>query len=142
MWADTLLRAERLHLVVVMAWSAASVIAGTGALLVLSLSKSASALLRGFALTCIGCGVLELALAALAYRELPLRNLSAAVRLDRTVWFELGFFSASTAAGGAFALVSWRVSKRLGGIGVGVAVALQGLALAILDMRFATVISR
>jgi hypothetical protein len=40
------------------------------------------------------------------------------------------------------AIAAWVLSRRLGGVGAGTAIAIQGLALLVLDMQFANTVSR
>ncbi len=142
MFAYTLLHAEQLHLLRVMLWGAASVIAGTALFVFLVVRRIPSPLLRAFGGVCLVLGGLELLGAAISYRAVPLRDYDAAVRLDRTVWFELGFAAAAALAGIAVALQGWRLGRRLGAAGLGIAVTLHALAVALLDVQLASILSR
>ena len=142
MLAETLLHAELLHLLRVMLWGAASVIAGTAVFVLLLVRRAASPLLRSFGGACLVLGGLELLGAGISYHAAPLRDYYAAVRLDRTVWFELGFAAAALLAAVAFAIEGWRIGRRLGVVGASVAVALHSLAILLLDLQLAFVISR
>lgn len=142
MLAETLLHAELVHLLRVMLWGAASVIAGTAVFVLLLLRRADSSLLRSFGGTCLALGGLELLGAGISYHGVPLRDYYAAVRLDRTVWFELGFASAAALAGAALAIQGWRVGRRFWVVGASVAVALHALAILVLDLQLASIISR
>jgi hypothetical protein len=87
-----------------------------------------------------GAGVVVLAVAR--YATLAPRDFVSAVRLERSLWFGSGLELGLAAAGVTTAVVSWAAGRRLGGVGAGIAVILQGLALAILDMRLAATITR
>lgn len=58
------------------------------------------------------------------------------------LWLTMGLDVGGIAAGTVLALTAWRLSKRLGGVGAGTAIAVQGLALLLLDMQFANIVSR
>lgn len=142
MLAETLLHAELVHLLRVMLWGAASVIAGTGVFVLLLLRRADSSLLRAFGASCLALGGLELLGAGIGYHGVALRDYYAAVRLDRRVWFELGFAAAAALAGAALAVQGWRVGRRFGVVGASVAVALHALAILVLDLQLASIISR
>jgi hypothetical protein len=62
--------------------------------------------------------------------------------LERIVWMMMGLDIGCIAVGTVLATAAWSFSRRLGGIGAGIAVSVQGLALLVLDMQFANIISR
>ena len=101
-----------------------------------------SPLLFHFALQTAAWGAASLALAASATRNLGLRDLSAATRLDRFLWLNVGLDAGYVAVGVTLALSAWLLGRRLGGIGAGVAVVVQGLALLLLDTRFLLFLER
>lgn len=142
MFADTLLRAEQLHLLRVLAWGAGSVVASTVLFVFLVVRGLRSPLLRNFGAVCLVLGGIELFGAALAYHGLRLRDFDAAVRLDRQVWFETGFAVAAGLAGILVAFAGWRMTRRLGVVGGAIALTMHALAIALLDLQLALVISR
>jgi hypothetical protein len=83
-----------------------------------------------------------LVLSVARYAALAPRDLAGAVRLERALWFGSGLELGVAGAGVATAVVSWAAGRRLGGVGAGITIVLQGLALAILDMRLAATITR
>ena len=138
MWADTLLVAERAHLLRLLAWGAASVFVGTALLAWLRVGARRSSLLEQFALQTAGWG----ALAALARTALAVRDLAGATRLDRLLWFNLGLDVGYVMLGLALALLGWRLARHVGFVGAGIAIVVQGGALGLLDLAFALQISR
>ena len=142
MWADTLLAAEGAHLLRILLWGAASLLVGTGLLAWLRLGARRSALLEQFAIQTTAWGTAEIALAALARASLAMRDLTAATRLDRLLWLNLGLDAGYVMLGLALAVVGWRLGRHLGYVGAGIAIIVQGGALALLDLTFALQISR
>jgi uncharacterized protein DUF6992 len=142
MWADTLLSAERALLLRLLAWGALSVLMGTGLSAWLRLRSRSSALLEHFAIQMAGWGALELAFVALSWRSLTPRDLSAATRLDRLLWLNAGLDVGYILVGAALAITGWRLGRRLGVVGAGIGVVVQGAALLLLDLILASQISR
>ena len=149
MWADVLQNAEKLYLLRLGSWGALATLAGT-AVLVIAQGPRRSEFLRRFGLLCAICGVLELVIAFVAYRAVPLRDISGATRLDRLAWLQLGLFVGVAAVGVTLAVTSRVMRVRAVAssdasmpiIGTGVAVALHGLALATLQLLLIAKISR
>ena len=141
MFADTLLQLERSHLLRLLAWGAASVLLGTLLLAVLLGTRRRSPLLRHFGLQTAAWGAIDVALAAWFWRGLALRDLAGATRLDRLLWLNIGLDAGYIAVGLTLALVGWRLGRSLGLVGTGIAVMVQGLALALLDLQFAGAIA-
>ncbi len=139
MWADTLFAAERAHILRLVLWGATSVVAGTLVVALITVRRLRSPLLFHFAVQCTAWGIVELGFAALAWRGLVMRDLAAATRLDRFVWFNAGLDVGYVALGITLALTGWTLGRRLGLVGAGVAVVVQGLALAVLDLHFTSV---
>ena len=154
MWSDTLLAAERAHLVRLLAWGGTSVVVGALLLVALhwmrgrgadagaSTAASPSPLLLHFAVQTAAWGAIDLLLAGLAWRGLRLRDLAGATQLDRLIWLNTGLDIGYVAVGVTLALTGWIVGRRLGAVGAGTGVIVQGLALLVLDLRFAAFISR
>jgi hypothetical protein len=145
MWSDSLLVAERAHLVRLLAWGAGSVIAGTALLLVATLRRGTpggAPLLTHFAVQCAAWGAIDLALAAVAWRGLAERDLAGATKLDRLLWLNMGLDVGYVAVGVALAIAGWQLGRRLGLVGAGLGVVVQGLALIALDAHFIGVLNR
>jgi hypothetical protein len=146
MWADTLLSAERAHLLRLLAWGASSVLAGTALLAWLRARgrPSAGGLLQHFAIQTAAWGAVEIAFAAIGWRSLALRDLAAATRLDRLLWMNVGLDVGYILVGATLAIVGWRLgeARRLGVVGAGTGVVVQGAALLLLDLLLASQISR
>ena len=142
MWADTLLAAERGHLIRLLVWGAASIVAGTAVGAFLVVGRRESSLLRHFAIQTVAWGAVDIAICAVAWRSLALRDLAGAVRLDRFIWLNIGLDAGYVMVGLTLFLVGWRVLRRLGVVGAGLAVIVQGTALALLDLVLASQISR
>jgi hypothetical protein len=142
MWADTLLAAERAHLIRLLVWGGASVLVGTALLAWLRAGARRSRLLEQFGIQIAAWGVLDLARAALARSTLIPRDLAAATRLDRVLWLNIGLDIGYLLVGTALALTGWQVGRRLGLIGAGLGVVVQGIALMVFDLLLASQISR
>jgi hypothetical protein len=142
MWADTLLSAERALLLRLLAWGVLSVLTGTGVLAWVRVRGRSSPLLEHFALQMAGWGAAELAFVALSWRALAPRDLSGATRLDRLLWLNAGLDVGYVLVGVTLAITGWRLGRRLGAVGAGIGVLVQGAALLLLDLILASQISR
>jgi hypothetical protein len=142
MWADTLLASERAHLLRLMLWGATSVLVGTALLAWVLRGGRQSALLRHFAIQTAAWGGIDLMLAGLSYGSLPMRDIGSATRLDRILWLNIGLDAGYVLVGLTLGLVGWRLGRRLGLVGAGIGVLVQGTALAVLDLVLAAHISR
>lgn len=141
-WADSLLQIEQLHWLKVLAWAAISVVAGTLLLALLRLRRVDSPLLSHFAFQALAWGAVEIPVALWARQSLALRDLSSAVALDRLVWLNVGLAAGCIGVGMTLALLGQRLGPRLGLVGAGLGVAVQGLALVVLDLQLAAGIVR
>ena len=142
MWADTLLAAERAHLLRLALWGAASLLIGTALVAVLRLGRPRSPLLVHFGIQTGAWGAVELGVALLLLPSLALRDLSGATRLDRRVWMNIGLDVGYVLVGITLVVIGWRAVRRFGLVGAGMAIVLQGAALAVLDLLLAGQISR
>jgi hypothetical protein len=142
MWADTLLVAERTHLLRLALWGAASLLVGTALVALMLVSRPPSSLLKHFGIQTAAWGVVELTVALLLLRSLALRDLASATRLDRMLWMNIGLDVGYALVGITLAVIGWRTVRRLGLVGAGMAIILQGAALLTLDLLFAGQISR
>jgi hypothetical protein len=144
MWADTLLAAERAHLLRLLAWGAMSLLVGT-ALLAWHLTHGrGTSLIQQFAIQTTAWGAAELAFVAVAWSSLGLRDLAGATRLDRFLWLAIGLDVGFVLVGLVLIGTGWRFGEghRNGVVGAGVGVVVQGGALFLLDLILATQISR
>jgi hypothetical protein len=142
MWADTLLAAERAHLLRLVLWGGVSMLLGSALLAALRVRGQRSPLLEPFALVTAGWGAVDVALALWGMRSLAMRDLAGATRLDRFLWLNVGLDVGYVMVGITLLLVGWRITRRTGPIGAGFSVIVQGLALVILDLVLAARISR
>jgi hypothetical protein len=142
MFADTLLQAEQLHLFRLLVWGGGSVIIGTVILAVLAWRRPATTILRHFSAQMIGWGLLEMAYAAAMYPALGLRDVAGATRLDRLLWLNLGLDLGAVAVGVTLMVVGWANGRRLGLLGSGIGVILQGVAVFLINAQLAAIISR
>jgi hypothetical protein len=142
MWADTLLALERAHLLRLTIWGGASLLVGSFLLALLRLRGHHSALLYHFGLQTTLWGAIDVALALLGLQRLGLRDLAGATRLDRFLWLNIGLDVGYVMVGLTLLVFGWRAPQRLGLVGAGLAVIMQGSALAILDLLLAGQIAR
>jgi hypothetical protein len=141
MWADQLLGAERAHLLRIVAWGAVSVLVGT-AVVALALSRlGRPRLLTQFGVQTIAWGIVELAIALWGWSRLHERDLQGAARLLNVLWFRTGLEVGCVAIGATLALAAWRLSRSQGAVGAGVAIVVQGMALAVLDLRLIGIVA-
>jgi hypothetical protein len=142
MWADTLLAIERAHLMRLIAWGGASLLIGTALLGLMRIRGHRSALLDHFGIQTMAWGAIDLVLALTSLRRLELRDLAGATRLDRFLWLNIGLDVGYVMVGVTLLVLGWQLARRMGLIGAGLAVIVQGSALALLDLVLAGQISR
>ena len=142
MWADTLLAAEHAHILRLLLWGGGSAVAGTALLAWLHAGRRRSALLEQFGLQTAAWGAIEVAIAAIARLSMEPRDLASATRLDRLLWLELGLDGGYVLVGLTLLASGWLLGRRLGMVGAGLAVVIQGVALALLHLLLAGQISR
>lgn len=143
MWSDALLIAERNHLLRLLLWGALCVVVGTSLLLVGMIRRGdRSPLLRHFAIQMTGWGAVELLLGAWGWRGLAYRDLASYTNFDRMLWMNVGLDAGYVGVGVALALTGWLAARRLGPVGAGLAIAVQGLALFVLHSFLVDVIAR
>ena len=141
MWADTLLAAERVHLLSLMTWAAASVLLGTAIIAWVGVARR-STLLGNFAVQTAVWGGVELGVALLSYQKLGLRDLSAATRLDRAIWLNTGLAAGCVLSALVLIVAGWKLGRRLDVVGAGIGIVVQGCALVLLELLLASQISR
>ena len=142
MWADTLQVAEHAHLLRLLAWSAASVLAGTALLAWMRAAERASPLLKHFAIQAVAWGAVNAMLVAGLISSVGPRDVASATRLDRILWMSIGLDSGFVLVGVTLVAVGWQMGRRSGLVGAGMGVIVQGGALALLDLILAARISR
>jgi hypothetical protein len=144
MWADTLLAAERAHLLRLLAWGAASVLAGTALLAWHLIRGRGTSLIEHFAIQTTAWGAAELAFGAIAIASLALRDLAGATRLDRFLWLGIGLDVGFLLVGLVLVATGWRLGsgRRYGIVGAGTGIVVQGAALFLLHLTLAAQISR
>ena len=142
MWADTLLAAERAHLLRLLAWAASSVLVGTALLAIAGTRAADRGLLRHFAVQMAAWGVVEGAIAATAWRSLALRDYIGAMRLDRTLWLAVGLDAGYISIGATLAVAGWTLARHAGAVGAGTAIVVQGCALLALHLLLLSVTMR
>lgn len=142
MWADTLEAAERAHLLRLFVWSATSIVAGTGLLAWLIRGNRRSELLQQFAVQSVAWGLIEAGIAAWSWLSVVPRDVASATRLDRFLWLNIGLDAGYMLVGTTLVILGFRLGRRLGLVGAGIAVVLQGCALGLLDLILAAQISR
>jgi hypothetical protein len=64
-----------------------------------------------------------------------LRDFEGQTSLVNFLWLNVGLDVGYIGVGLTLALAAWRLGPRLGGVGAGIGVIVQGLALALLDLR-------
>lgn len=141
-FASDLLEFERLHLLKLVVWAALSIVVGTAIIALLGKRRRESPLLLHFAIQSAAWGLIDLLIVWWAGRGLALRDLAAAVHLDRVIWLNIGLDVGYVMVGLTLAICGWRLGRRLGLIGAGMGVVVQGLALAVLDLQLSAVVMR
>jgi hypothetical protein len=137
MWADTLLNLERGHLLRLGLWAAASVIVGA-LLLILLRRQNRATFVRHFAIQMLAWGAVEGALVASGWNGLALRDYASATQFQKFLWLNVGLDAGYVGVGLTLAATAWVLGKRLGGLGAGVGVVVQGFLLLVLDLRLLT----
>lgn len=141
MWADALLGAERAHLHQLLLWGVVSVAAGLLLLLTVGRPRR-SPLIFHFSIQSLAWGAVVAVVAIAELRTIQLRDLAGATHLDRFLWLNLGLDIGYFAVGATIAFAGWLLGRRQGAIGAGIAIVVQGLALAVLAARLLLVIEQ
>ena len=135
MWADTLLLAERAHLLRLFAWGGGSVVVGGVLLALLAVRRgSRSPLVLNFALQTAAWGAVVLAFGAISWRGLRLRDLDGYTHLDRVLWLNVGLDIGYVGIGTTLLVTALVLGRRLAPAGAGLGIIVQGLALLVLDV--------
>ena len=141
MWSDTLFGAERTHLIRLVLWAATSVVMGTGIVATLAVRRMTAPILLWFGIQSLAWGLVELALTAIGFHGLAMRDVAGATRLDRLTWFTVGLDAGIVATGVALIIIAWLFGRRLGAVGAGLGIVVQGLGLLVMNLTFASLLS-
>lgn len=139
MWADTLFDIERGHLLRLGVWALVSVVLGLVLYLVVR-KQTEAAFVRHFAIQSVVWGAITGALAAWSFSSLALRDYASATQFRTFAWFNAGLDVGYMGIGVTLAATAWIIGKRLGPLGAGVGIVVQGLALLVLDLRLMTLV--
>lgn len=142
MWSDTLLAAERSHLIRIAIWAFTSAVLGTAFVTIIAVRRVNAPIVSWFAIQTLAWGSLELIVAAARWSALSMRDVSAATRLDRLTWFGIGIDVGIVGAGMTAVLLAWKFTRNLRAFGGGLGVVVQGLGLLVLDLTFASILAR
>jgi hypothetical protein len=140
MWADTLLSLEQGHLLRLAIWAVVSVLGGTALLAVLTVRRTDAPLLRHFGIQTAAWGAVNGLIALWAWRGLELRDFAGTQRLLNILWLNTGLDLGYAGVGVTLAICGWLWGRRSGAVGAGIGVVVQGLALALLDVRLISAI--
>ena len=142
MWSDTLLAAERSHLIRVLLWAATSATLGSVLVAIVTVRRLNAPIVSWFAIQTVVWGTVELMIAVGRWQSLSMRDVSAATRLDRLTWLAIGLDVGLIGVGVSTALLAWRPRQNLSAFGGGLGVLVQGLGLLVLDLTFASILGR
>ncbi len=142
MWADTFLRAEQQHLLRLFVWAGLSIVAATAVAVMLAARRIRSPLLSHFAIQMAAWGAAVAIFAGVWWPNVHLRDLSGATLVDRFVWMSAGFDLGVVALGATLGIAGYRLARSPAALGAATAIIVQGLALFLLDLHFAALISR
>ncbi len=135
MWADTLFALEQGHLLRLAVWGGASVLAGSIVVAVLAMRGSRAPMLRHFAIQTAAWGAIDLGIVLWSWHGLVMRDFAGAQTLLNFLWLNTGLDVGYVAVGATLAITAWRWGTRVGAIGAGLGVVVQGAALFLLDLR-------
>ena len=142
MWSDTLFAAERSYLIRLLIWAVTSATLGTVLVAIITLRRMVAPIVLWFAIQALVWGGAELILVIVRWETLAMRDISSAARLDRLTWFNAGLDVGIVIAGIAITGMAWAHGRRLRGIGAGLGVLVQGLALLVINLTFASILAR
>jgi hypothetical protein len=142
MWSDTLLMAERSHLIRIVIWAFTSAVLGTAFVTIIGVRRVSAPIVSWFAIQTLAWGSLELIVTAARWSALSMRDVSAATRLDRLTWLGIGIDVGIVGAGVTAALLAWKLTRNLRVFGGGLGFIVQGFGLLVLDLTFASILAR
>lgn len=139
----SLLELERGHLVRLSTWAVASLALGLAALgWARRLAPAPRSFWQHLGIQSAAWGVVDLMIVAAAWNGLVARDLAGAIALDRFLWLNIGLDVGYAMVGITLVVFGARSPRRTGLIGAGVAIVLQGIALAVLDAQLSAHIVR
>jgi hypothetical protein len=142
MWSDTLLAAERSHLMRLAVWAAASATLGLGLVTIVAVRRLRAPIVLWFAIQTLAWGSVELIVTTARWYGVGMRDVSGATRLDRLTWLGTGLDVGLIGVGITVAAMAWSPNRRLGAFGAGLGVVVQGLGLLVLDLSFVSTLTR
>jgi hypothetical protein len=134
-FASDLLDLEKLHLLKLTIWGALSIVLGSLLVAALRVRRAESPLLLHFGIQSAAWGGIDLLIVWWAWRGLAIRDYAGAVSLDRFLWFNVGLDVGYVLVGLCLAICGWKLGRKLGLVGAGLGVVVQGLALFVLDLQ-------
>ena len=144
-YADSLLAFEHLHLTKLFVWSGLSGLPAAVVLIALARRRNADRppLLWHFALQLLIWAHIIAIDAAFRHARLAPRDFAAATVLEHATWFRIGLDVGLLVLGATLVILGARgMPRRVGLVGAGLAIAAQGVALALLDLQLASTIVR
>lgn len=142
MWADTLMAAERGHLLRLAWWAAGSVLVGAAVLSVSWRRIPRPALAWHFAVQCVAWGIVDLAIVGWGWGQVVPRDVNGYAALREFLWLNVGLDVGYAGVGTALAVAGYALGRRVGLVGAGLGVIAQGGALAILDVWLIVILNR
>jgi uncharacterized protein DUF6992 len=129
-------------------WAALSLVMATASLVISrgpgggAGRRGQSALLGGFATQLAVWGLVIAVVGAIELQRLTMRDLSSAARLERLTWARTGLDVGIVGIGAVLGGASHVLARSQRGLGAAAAIAAQGLALLVIDLRLIAAISR
>lgn len=123
-------------------WAALCLVMATASLVISKGRRGSSALLGGFATQLALCGLLIAVIGGIELQRLTMRDLSSAARLERLMWARVGLDIGIVGIGAVLGGASHVLARSHRGLGAAAAIAAQGMALFVIDLRLIAVISR
>jgi hypothetical protein len=123
-------------------WSGLSILGGTSAAVTVAVRRARSPLLVHFAIQMAAWGAAIAAIAGFEWWRVHLRDASGAARLERFLWMNIGLDVGYVAIGVVLAISAWVLAKKMSAVGAGTGILVQGIALLLIDLQFAAVVSR
>jgi hypothetical protein len=141
-WSDTFLHAEQQHVLRLLLWAGLSVVAATAIAMLMAMRRVRSGLLSHFAMQMALWGLVIGVIAALEWRGVHLRDLSGAARAERLLWMNIGFDAGFVGMGVVLGLCGRLLARNSAAVGAGVGILVQGFGLLLIDLQFASMVSR
>lgn len=142
MWADTLMAAERGHLLRLAWWAGASVLVGAILLSATWRRAPRPMLVWHFAVQSVAWGLVDLAIVGWGWGQVIPRDVNGYAALREFLWLNIGLDVGYAGVGATLAIAGYALARRLALVGAGVGVVVQGVALAILDGWLVAILNR